>query len=296
MKNDLFITGCSGFVGKNLIEVLKDDYNINCFQRNSEIKIKKEVVIHLAGKAHDMKNTSVASEYYQVNTDLTIKVFDAFLASNSKVFITLSSVKALSDNADGVLLENQKPNPITHYGKSKLLAEQYIFSKEIPDGKRVYVLRPAMIHGPGNKGNLNLLYRLVKLGVPYPLAAFKNERSFLSIANLIFAVDKIINDKSFPTGVYHIADDETFSTRDLVELIGEASGKVARTWFIPRRLIKGLAKVGDIMHLPLNSHRLQKLTESYLVSNEKLKKALGVKHMPVSGKEGLSRTIKSFTR
>ncbi|MGK4422647.1 hypothetical protein ACSLVQ_30785, partial [Klebsiella pneumoniae] len=73
---------------------------------------------------------------------------------------------------------------ITHYGKSKLLSEQFILSQDIPKGKRVYILRPCMIHGPNNKGNLNLLYEIVKKRIPWPLGMFKNKRSFCSIDNL----------------------------------------------------------------------------------------------------------------
>ena len=83
----------------------------------------------------------------------------------------------------GILTEDTIPNPKTHYGISKLQAENYILDQKLPEGKRVYILRPCMIHGPGNKGNLNLLYTLVKKGFPWPLGAFENQRSFLSIDN-----------------------------------------------------------------------------------------------------------------
>ena len=113
----------------------------------------------MAGKAHDLKNVNDQSEYYIANTEFTKQVFDQFLESDAKVFITLSSVKAVADKPETELTEDYIPNPITHYGKSKLLAERYILNKEIPHGKRVFILRPCMIHGPGNKGNLNLLYK-----------------------------------------------------------------------------------------------------------------------------------------
>ena len=127
--------------------------------------IDEVAIIHLAGKAHDLKKAANPEEYYHVNTNLTNFIFDTFLTSDVKVFITLSSVKAAADEVNGELTEEYIPNPITHYGKSKLLAEQYIFSKEIPEGKRVYVLRSCMIHGPGNKGNLNLLFKIVSRGI-----------------------------------------------------------------------------------------------------------------------------------
>ena len=84
----------------------------------------------------------------------------------------------------------------------------YILSKEIPKGKRVYILRPCMIHGPGNKGNLNLLYQLVSKGLPWPLGGFQNQRSFLSVENLCFVIKELLENESIPSGVYQVADDE----------------------------------------------------------------------------------------
>jgi nucleoside-diphosphate-sugar epimerase len=290
----IFLTGSSGFVGTNVKTYLQDNYKIFTLNRTSSIQIYQEYVIHLSGKAHDLKNSSSPDEYYQVNTVLTKKVYDAFLDSEAKVFITLSSVKAVADQLDGALSEEYIPNPITHYGKSKLLAEQYILSKEIPKGKRIYILRPCMIHGPGNKGNLNLLYNLISKGLPWPLGAFENKRSFLSIENLCFIIKELIEREDVLSGVYNVADDKALSTNDLIKLIAQSQNKSPRTLNISRTLIKMFAKIGDKLYLPLNSERLQKLTESYIVSNSKIKEALG-KPLPVSSKEGLIRTFKSFT-
>ena len=184
----LFITGSTGFVGKNIIKYFNSKFEIYKFSKNEKININQEIVLHFAGKAHDLKNTANAEEYYIINTELTKQVFDNFLESKAKVFITLSSVKAVADDLKCVLSEEYLPNPITHYGKSKLLAEQYILSSQIPKWKRVYILRPCLIHGPGNKGNLNLLYKIVSKGLPWPLGAFENKRSFCSIQNLCFVI------------------------------------------------------------------------------------------------------------
>jgi nucleoside-diphosphate-sugar epimerase len=291
--SSIFITGSSGFVGLNLIEYLRSFFILIKYQREAPIEINQDIVIHLAGKAHDIKKTSNSDEYYQVNTELTKTVFDAFLASNSKVFITLSSVKAVADEVDGVLTEEYIPNPITHYGKSKLLAEQYILSKQIPEGKRVYILRPCMIHGPGNKGNLNLLYKLVSKGIPWPLGSFDNKRSFCSIENLMFIIKALIDREDIPSGVYNVADDEALSTNEVISLLAESRIRIPKIWILPKGLIKAFAKLGDLLQLPLTTERLQKLTESYVVSNQKIKSAIG-KNLQVSAKDGLLKTFNSF--
>ena len=289
----IFLTGSSGFVGSNLIRFLGTTYKFGNYTRFAPIIINHEIIIHLAGKAHDLKKSSNPDEYYEVNTELTKKIFDAFLISDAKIFITLSSVKAVADEVVGSLSEDHIPNPITHYGKSKLLAEEYILSKEIPAGKRVYILRPCMIHGPGNKGNLNLLYKLVSKGIPWPLGAFENKRSFCTIDNLMFIIKELIERDDIPSGVYHVADDEAISTNDLISILAQSQNKEPKIWKVSKSLIQSLAKIGDVLRLPLTTERLQKLTESYVVSNQKIKNAIG-KPFPINSREGLKKTFKSF--
>ncbi len=290
--NSIFLTGSSGFVGVNLIDYL-GSYKFYKYQRESPIDIYQDVVIHLAGKAHDLKKTSNPEEYYQVNTELTKIVFDSFLASNAKVFITLSSVKAVAEEVHGELTEQHLPFPITYYGESKLLAEEYILSKKIPEDKRVYILRPCMIHGPGNKGNLNLLYNLVSKGLPWPLGAFENKRSYCSIDNLCFIIRELIENDQIPYGIYNISDDENLSTNELIDLISVSLGKKSHIWNVPQSLIRSFSKLGDVLRLPLDSERLSKLTETYIVSNDKIKKAIN-KPLPISSKDGLIKTFNSF--
>lgn len=294
MKN-ILITGATGFVGKNLSKFLQEkSFQVKAYIRNNALELTIiNTIVHLAGKAHDLKNTSSSHEYYQVNTELAKKVYDAFLASEAKVFITLSSVKAVADEVDGELTEQHHSNPVTHYGKSKLLAEQYIFSKEIPEGKRVYVLRPCMIHGPGNKGNLNLLFKIVSKNIPWPLGAFENNRSFCSVDNLMFIFSELIQREDIPSGIYNVADDEPLSTNELIQLIAQSQNRKPKIWNFSKKFIEGVASIGDKLRLPLNTERLQKLTSSYVVSNAKIKAAIG-KPLPLSSREGLLKTFKSF--
>ncbi len=294
----IIITGASGFVGKNLSNYLQDKGNeiqkVSLRNENYMFDKGTDAIIHLAGKAHDTSNTSEKNEYFKVNTDLTIEVFDKFLNSEIKDFFFFSSVKAVADRVDEALDEQYMPNPKTPYGKSKLKAEEYLLSKELPQEKRLFIIRPTMIHGEGNKGNLNLLYKVVNKGIPWPLALFENERSFLSIDNLNYLINEILNNQEISSGIYHLADDETISINQLIRIIANTSGKKTHLWKIPITLIKFVAKLGDKLRLPLNSERLQKLTENYVVSTQKIKTALGIEKLPLTAEEGLIKTIRSF--
>ena len=294
----IIITGSSGFVGQNLINYLID-FDIKKLSlrsaENQKIDLgNADAIVHLAGKAHDLKKISQQKDYYDANFELTKQLYDTFLKSNAKKFIFISSVKAAADAVDGVLSEGLSAHPQTHYGKSKLMAEAYIQAQALPDGKSYFILRPCMIHGPGNKGNLNLLYKFVQKGIPYPLASFENKRSFLSVENFCFVIKELL-EKNIPSGIYNLADDESLSTNELVAEIAKTLALKPKLWKIPVTFIKSLAGIGDKLKLPLTTERLTKLTENYVVSNEKIKRALG-KGFPVSSRAGLKATIESFTK
>lgn len=322
----LLITGVHGFVGSNLVKALSKEHEIygldivhqkkkgvirTYFWEDMDINTLPTVdaIIHLAGKAHDTKSfgklrNQKAEAYFQVNTELTKKVYDYFLAHESiKKFIFFSSVKAAADRVEGEYVdENVEPKPVGPYGESKIAAERYIISRRQGDKetgrqgvKRTYILRPCMIHGPGNKGNLNLLYGVVKKGIPWPLGAFENKRTFTSIDNLCYIIEGLLT-KDVESGVYNINDDEAVSTNELIEIICEAMGKKAHIWRIPRCFMEAFAKLGGLLHLPLNPERLQKLTENYVSSNSKIKRALGIEKLPVRAKDGLYKTILSFQK
>ena len=298
MDLKLLITGTSGFLGQNLINYfsqINNQFTIQRYNRTEDNNavLYNDVIIHLAGKAHDLKNVANPQEYYEANFELTKQLFDSFIQSKSTIFIFMSTVKAVADNPEVIITEESIPNPKTHYGISKMQAENYILNQKLPEGKRVYILRPCMIHGPGNKGNLNLIFKLVSKNFPWPLAAFDNQRSFLSIDNLCFVIHEILNRNDIPSGIYNIADDNPISTNELIVLISESQNKSTKTLAVPKKIVKYLARIGDVLNLPLNSERLDKLTESYVVSNEKIIRAIG-KPLPFSSEEGFNKTFKSF--
>lgn len=306
----ILITGVHGFVGSNLVAYLakgNEIYGLDIIAPEKEGVIKTfswddldagrvtevDAIIHLAGKAHDTKKQAAAEVYFKVNRDLTIKMYDYFLSHEGiKKFVFFSTAKAAADKVDGMLTEDVVPAPVGPYGESKIAAEKYII-EHMPSEKQVYIFRPCMIHGPGNKGNLNLLYSVVKKGIPWPLGAFENRRTFTSIENICFAVNGVLT-KDIPSGIYNMGDDEALSTNELIEEICKSLGKKAHIWKLPKGLMNGVAKIGGFLHLPLDSERLRKLTENYISSNEKIKKALGVEKMPVDARTGLKVTLKSF--
>lgn len=311
---NILITGIHGFVGSNLVEYMKGKhaiYGLDIVAPEKEGVVKTfswdaidnevlpqfDVIIHLAGKAHDTKNQAQADVYFKVNTDLTKKIYDYALSHEVKKFIFFSSVKAAADTVPGdVLTEEIVPAPVGPYGESKIAAENYILSREterVAKGMETYIMRPCMIHGPGNKGNLNLLYGVVSKRIPWPLGAFENCRSFTSIDNLCYVIERLI---ALPveSGIYHMGDDEALSTNELIAVMCGALGRKAHIWRLPQGMMNGLAKMGGWLHLPLNPERLRKLTENYVVSNDKIKRAIGIEKMPVRAAEGLEKTIRSF--
>ncbi len=312
----ILITGVHGFVGSNLVTYLsKNDeiYGLDIIAPKKTGVVKTyswddfdaglvpevDAIVHLAGKAHDTKNQAAADVYFKVNRDLTIKIFDYYYSHpNIKKFVFFSTAKAAADKVEGVLTEDVVPSPVGPYGESKIAAEEYILNTmsnrpdEVKD-RGVYIFRPCMIHGPGNKGNLNLLYNVVKKGIPWPLGAFENRRTFTSVENICFAVSGVLT-KDIPSGIYNMGDDDALSTNELIEEICKSLGKKAHIWKLPKGLMNGVAKIGGLLHLPLNPERLRKLTESYISSNAKIKNALGVEKMPIEAREGLKVTLDSF--
>jgi nucleoside-diphosphate-sugar epimerase len=306
----ILITGVTGFVGINLVQYLgaNTDYVLFGHSRDISKALKRfaksritiiekysvqvmddlaiNTVIHLAGIAHDLSNQYKSSDYYQVNFERTKLIFDDFVKSKADKFIFLSSIKAAVDTSSLAVDEKVEPTPIADYGKSKLKAEQYIQSIQLPKNKNTYVFRPCMIHGAGNKGNLNLLYRFAKSGLPYPFGSFENQRSFLSMDNLNFIIEKFLQ-KEAPSGIYNLTDDGFISTSELFRLIRSELGKNSKVWHIPRGFVK------IVFSLLGKRAMLNKLTEDMKVSNQKVLQYIG-QPLPVTLQEGLKKTIRSF--
>lgn len=301
--NRVLIAGASGFLGKNLVNYIENS-NLSVYQlslRNLEWEKNiafAEVIINLVGKAHDHKRQASEADFFEINYELTKKLYNYFINSAASLFIHVSSIAALEEEGTmNVVSEEYIPNPKSAYGRSKRKAEEFLISQLLPQGKRLIILRPTMIHGPGDKGNLMLLFKAINKKIPYPLGAFNNKRSFLSIDNICFIIHNIIHKgETVDSGIYNISDDEPLSTLQIINTIAAITEKRAIIFNVPKNIIHIIAKAGTILKLPLNSKTLTKMTSDLVVSNQKIKTALGIQSLPVTAQQGLEKTIKSFLK
>ncbi len=310
----ILVSGIHGFVGRGLAKAFAEleDIEVCGLSRSTDpvegvskiftwndlyadsVPDNFDSVMHLAGIAHDTKGQEHADEYRRVNVGLTEKLYTYFAGSRARKFIFFSSIKAVADSSAKPLTETETPHPIGLYGCSKLMAEQHIMSGPLPD-KEVYILRPAMIFGPGAKGNLPLLCAFVRRGLPWPLGAWHSSHSFVSIDNVCYVLREILTGK-VPDGIYNLSDDSPISVNELVSMISRQTGRKARIWRVPRPLVKTMAALAAILHLPYDSSRLHKITEPYIVSNAKIRAALGIDRLPVDTTTALEHTIKTLVR
>lgn len=297
------IFGASGFIGKNLVKSLKlktdvQEVSLRNTSWRNDINIDTTVFINLVGKAHDHKGTATEKDYYFANVELVQNIFEVFNKSTADLFIHISSLAALEEfESTTPLVESDECHPFSIYGQSKRKAEQWLINQNLSGNKKLIIIRPPMVHGPGDKGNLGLLYNIISKGIPYPLASFNNERSFISIDNFIFYIEEVIEkSKTLENGIYHISDNETVSTSKIIKIIKEVLQKKIPDISVPKLIIKKLARIGDFIPFPLNTNRLKKMTSDLVVSNQKINVALNVRKLPFSAEEGLIKTIKSFKK
>lgn len=296
----LVVFGSTGFLGTHLKNHLSGGVfatDVRLSDWSSSLPANSGVFINCIGKAHDHKGTATEADYYKANYEIAKDIFQEFLKSKASLFIHISSLAAVEENErKETITEESECRPVSYYGKSKLKAEDFLLEQPLPEGKKVVILRPSMIHGEGDKGNLTLLYKIISKGIPYPLGAFDNSRTFASVDNVVFLIKEIIVQKdTIVSGVYNICDDQPLSTRKIIDIIGKVRQSNPSVWNIPKSFINLLAKIGDVASLPLNSKRLGKMTSNLLVSNAKIKNALSIEHLPLTAEKGMEKTIKSFS-
>jgi len=295
----ILLFGASGFLGSHLKKSLTHNIvpiNIRKENWQKSLSDNTSVYINCIGKAHDHSGIATEKDFYQANFEAVKLLFNEFINSKAFLFIHISSIAVVEENERAEIINEQSECfPVSYYGKSKKAAEDYLLAQDIPDGKKLIILRPVMIHGDGDKGNLKLLYKIISKRIPYPLGSFNNLRSFISIDNVSYLLNEIINKwENIDSGVYNISDDIPVSTKKIIEVIAQTQKRKAIILCLPIVFINFFARTGDLLKLPFNTKRLKKMTSNLIVSNEKIKQSLGIKELPLSASEGLVKTIKNF--
>lgn len=257
----ILVTGATGFVGRYLINDLsKTDEVIACVRKKSsllpsavqqivgnnffDIAIPKDtdVIVHLAGIAHN-KNNSV-DEFKKINVDGTLELARKALQTNVKRFIFMSSIGVNGNSTHGrAFTEQDTPNPINDYTISKYQAE--VALKELfKDTKTdLVIIRPPLIYAHDAPGNFSKLLMLIKLGQFLPFGCTHNQRSFISIENLVSFITACIYHDTKINEIFLIADDEVISTKQLIQCVSSGMGKSMILLPVPTKLLSTLADV-----------------------------------------------------
>jgi nucleoside-diphosphate-sugar epimerase len=284
------ITGANGFIGSNLTQLLKEEIIPISINSNNSYIINADIFIHLAGIAHNLDRSISSKEYFAINTELTIKAFDAFLSSNAEKFILVSSVKAINNESDLTITEETIELPTTDYGRSKLAADKYIFSSKLPPGKFIYILRPTLVTGPGVKGNMIKLYNFSNSSLNWLFSSINNKRSFCNVFNLSYVIQQLIERNDIPSGIYLLSDNETLSTADIVKELSFKEIGNKRLSLIAASIFNLILSLDKLLGYTYLFKPLRILTKNYIVSNTKLTSVLG-NPLPFSSLDGI-RAIK----
>ena len=300
----VLVTGSNGFIGQYLCGFLAEKpIYIRTVSRQHLLNVKSQhhfavdltstdyppelcegidTIFHLAGKAHALSESHQDSvEYRNINTEATRKLLEAAQQAGVKRFIYFSSVKAVGDSLRQPMDELAIDAPDTPYGQSKLAAEQLVLhGGYVP---HPVVIRPCMVYGNSDKGNLPQMINAIRRGFFPALPELNNRRSMVHVDDLVRAAWLAAENIKAAGQIYIVSDEQAYSTRQIYDFIRLALGKPPTKAAIPLFILQSLAKIGDVMgglagrRFLFDSDRLSKLSDSAWYSSAKISNQLGFK-------------------
>jgi nucleoside-diphosphate-sugar epimerase len=268
----VLVTGATGFVGRATLPVLRSaGWYVRAALRQpgpcpgadstavigdigpdtdwSSALAGVDAVLHLAAVAHQVgrEGPELDLAFARVNRDGTAALARAVAASPSaRRLVFVSSIGAIASFADRPLDEAAVPRPDTPYGRSKRAAEEAIESILARAAADWVIIRPPLVYGPGNPGNMARLVGLVRRGLPLPLASLRNARSFVAVANLARLLALALESPAASRRTYHVADAETWSTPELLRVLADAAFIPCRLFHCPPGLLSLAARGADL--------------------------------------------------
>jgi nucleoside-diphosphate-sugar epimerase len=310
----ILLTGATGFVGSHLVEVLRAQGRaVRALVRVAGAALPPGVessvvgdladahdlrrvlagvegVIHLAGRAHVMRDTTAdpEAEFHRANALATRHLAEQAAAAGVRRFVFLSSVKVNGERSgDRPFTEADPPAPEDAYGRSKRAAEQALREVAAASSLEVVVIRPPLVYGPGVKANFLRLLRLVDRGVPLPLASVKNRRSLVSLWNLCDLIATCASHPAAAGETFLVSDQRDLSTPELVRRIAGAMGRRALLFPVP---VPALALAARLLG---QGDAVERLVGSLQADSAKATRLLGWTPR-VSVGDGLRRTVEWY--
>jgi len=289
---NVLVTGATGFVGQHLIKRLKlDGYNVKIISRKPILGVEViicdflkddipdnafkgiDIVFHLAGYAHDLKNESrIEQTYKKINVNVTADLLSLSVKHNVKKFIFVSSVKAGGNPIRGkCATEEDQNDPAGIYGETKREAELKVLDIGHESGMHVSILRPALIYGPNVKGNLQLMMQGINKGWFPPLPEIGNRRSMIHVDDIVRVLLLLVNSQQANGEIFIATDGRTYSSRNIYEIMRCVLGKNPLNWSIPKSLFSLIALFNTNLR-----YKIEKLLGDECYSSEKLQ-SLGFK-------------------
>jgi len=288
MKN-ILITGATGFIGQRLVKAT--DSKIKILSRKKQHDLETivcdfekgsipsntldgiDIVFHLAGFAHDIRDASkIADLYYEVNVSATVQLANLAVKSGVKRFVFVSSVKAGGNPPIGICAnEKDQRNAEDVYGRTKREAELKLLEIGQVSGMHVSIIRPSLVYGPDVKGNLQLMLSGIGKGWFPPLPETGNRRSMIHVDDLVRAILLVADDDRANGEIFIATDGKPYSSREIYSTMCYIVGKSVPKWSVPKFLFDAVSLIS-----PRIKYKLHKLLGDECYSSAKLE-ALGFK-------------------